>query len=239
MDCRETQERWLDSFEEAISPLEQSQLELHIAECPECARFAGLQGDLDLRLGAGIAAPRLSPAFRRSLQARIAAQRRDAWPDWLPAVAHGAGSAVAIALCALLLPLPVQIVAGAGVVFAFLAYALQTLIVSALERTLGTRYTIDTLKTLRRRFPEIEFVWLMGSDNLAQFHRWRRWTDIAALMPIAVIVRPGSVLAQLNAKAMQRFARRKNFRKLPAIIPVDGRRNEASATAIRAMEARK
>ena len=111
------------------------------------------------------------------------------------------------------------------------------LIVSDLERTLGTRYTIDTLKALRRRFPEVEFVWLMGSDNLAQFHRWQRWTDIAALMPIAVIVRPGSVLAQLNAKAMQRFARRKNFRKLPAIVPVDGRRNEASATAIRAQKA--
>jgi len=112
------------------------------------------------------------------------------------------------------------------------------LIVSDLETALATRYTIDTLKALRKRFAEVEFVWLMGSDNLAQFHRWRRWTDIAALMPIAVIVRPGSVLAQLNAKAMQRIARRKNFRKLPAIVPVDGRRNEASATAIRAKKAR-
>ena len=113
------------------------------------------------------------------------------------------------------------------------------LIVSDLERMLGTRYTIDTLKALRKRFAEVEFVWLMGSDNLAQFHRWRRWTEIAASMPIAVIVRPGSVLAQLNAKAMQRFARRKNFLRQPAIVPVDGRRNEASATAIRAKETRK
>jgi len=113
------------------------------------------------------------------------------------------------------------------------------LIVTDVERVLGTRYTLDTLKALRRRFPEPRFVWLMGSDNLAQFHRWRRWTEIAALMPIAVIVRPGSVLAQLNAKAMQRFARRKNFCKTPAIVPVDGRRNEASATAIRAKDTRK
>ena len=107
------------------------------------------------------------------------------------------------------------------------------LIVSDLEKTLGTRYTIDTLKVLHRRFPEVRFVWLMGSDNLALFHRWRRWKDIAALMPIAVVVRPGSVIAQLNAKAMRRFPRRKNMRKLPAIVPLDGHRNETSATAIR------
>jgi nicotinate-nucleotide adenylyltransferase len=108
------------------------------------------------------------------------------------------------------------------------------LIVSDLEKTLGTRYTIDTLKALHRRFPLVRFVWLMGSDNLAEFHRWQRWEDIAALMPIAVVVRPGSVLAQLNAKAMRRFPRRrKTMRKLPVIVPLDGRRNEASATAIR------
>jgi len=112
------------------------------------------------------------------------------------------------------------------------------LIVTDLERTLGTRYTIDTLKALTRRFPQVCFIWLMGSDNLEQFHRWRRWRDIAALMPVAVVIRPGSVLAPLRAKAMQRFARRKNPRKLPAIVPVDGRRNEASATAIRAKEVR-
>jgi len=112
-------------------------------------------------------------------------------------------------------------------------------IVSDVERVLGTCYTIDTLKALCRRFPDQRFIWLMGSDNLKQFHRWRRWKEIAALMPIAVILRPGSVLAPLHAKAMQRFARRRNFRKLPAIVPVDGRRNEASATAIRAKDVRK
>ena len=108
------------------------------------------------------------------------------------------------------------------------------LIVTDLERTLGTRYMIDTLKALTRRFPQVRFVWLMGSDNLEQFHRWRRWVEIAALIPVAVVIRPGSVLAQLHAKAMQRFARRKSLRKPPAIVPVDGRRNEASASAIRA-----
>lgn len=63
--------------------------------------------------------------------------------------------------------------------------------VTAIERDLGTRYTIDTIRALRRRFPGRRFVWLMGSDNLAQFHRWREWRKIAALVPIAVVARPG------------------------------------------------
>ncbi len=63
--------------------------------------------------------------------------------------------------------------------------------VTAIERELGTRYTIDTLRAIRRRYPKHEFVWLMGSDNLAQFHLWRDWRGIARTMPIAVIARPG------------------------------------------------
>ncbi|MGC9952936.1 MAG: nicotinate (nicotinamide) nucleotide adenylyltransferase [Rhizomicrobium sp.] len=110
------------------------------------------------------------------------------------------------------------------------------LIVTNLERTLGTRYTIDTLKALTRRFPEVRFVWLMGSDNLDQFHRWRRWAEIVRLVPIVVVERSGSVLAPLRAKTMQRFAlsRAQTLHPPPAIIVVDGRRNDARASAIRA-----
>ncbi|WP_338242088.1 nicotinate-nucleotide adenylyltransferase [Aurantiacibacter hainanensis] len=63
--------------------------------------------------------------------------------------------------------------------------------VTAIERELGTRYTVDTLRALKRRYPRRNFVWLMGSDNLAQFHRWKDWRQIAREMPIAVIARPG------------------------------------------------
>ena len=63
--------------------------------------------------------------------------------------------------------------------------------VTAIERQLGTRYTLDTLRALERRYPKRRFVWLMGSDNLAQFHRWKDWRGIARTMPIAVIARPG------------------------------------------------
>ena len=63
--------------------------------------------------------------------------------------------------------------------------------VTAIERELGTVFTVDTLHALLRRYPRRRFVWLMGADNLAQFHRWKNWRAIARLMPIAVIARPG------------------------------------------------
>ncbi|WP_066559359.1 nicotinate-nucleotide adenylyltransferase [Croceicoccus bisphenolivorans] len=63
--------------------------------------------------------------------------------------------------------------------------------VTAIERELGTVFTVDTLLALVRRYPKRRFVWLMGSDNLAQFHLWKDWRRIAKAMPIAVIARPG------------------------------------------------
>jgi nicotinate-nucleotide adenylyltransferase len=67
-------------------------------------------------------------------------------------------------------------------------------------------YTADLLAELTRRFPKVNFVWLMGADNLADFHRWRAWPAIFALMPIAVLDRPGYRLKARASKAAQRFA---------------------------------
>jgi nicotinate-nucleotide adenylyltransferase len=74
--------------------------------------------------------------------------------------------------------------------------------VTAVEQRLGTRYTVDTLRALKRVFPRQRFVWLMGSDNLAQLHRWKTWRQIAREMPIAVIGRPGYDRAALASPAM-------------------------------------
>jgi nicotinate-nucleotide adenylyltransferase len=63
--------------------------------------------------------------------------------------------------------------------------------VSAIEAELGTRYTIDTIRALKRRFPRHRFVWIMGADNVAQFHLWKNWRQIARELPIAVVARPG------------------------------------------------
>lgn len=74
--------------------------------------------------------------------------------------------------------------------------------VTAIERDLETRYTVDTVRALRRRYPRLQFLWMMGSDNLAQFHRWRDWRGIARAMPIAVIARPGYDAAAIASPAM-------------------------------------
>jgi nicotinate-nucleotide adenylyltransferase len=81
-----------------------------------------------------------------------------------------------------------------------------SMIVSDFEARTGVAWTVDTLRLLVARHPGVHFVWLMGSDNLASFHRWRGWTDIMRLMPVAVIARPGSLLDSRTAPAAARFA---------------------------------
>jgi nicotinate-nucleotide adenylyltransferase len=83
------------------------------------------------------------------------------------------------------------------------------MIVSDVETRAGVRWTIDTLRLLKARHPGVKFVWVMGSDNLAGFHHWKGWTDIARLMPMAVIARPGSVLGSRFAPTSTFFADRR------------------------------
>lgn len=87
-----------------------------------------------------------------------------------------------------------------------LAASGPAMIISDVETRMGTQWTVDTLRALVARHPGVRFVWLMGSDNLASFHRWRGWTDIMRLMPMAVIARPGSLLDSRTAPAAARFA---------------------------------
>jgi len=79
--------------------------------------------------------------------------------------------------------------------------------VTCLESVIGTRYTVDTITYLRRRAAGLRFVWIMGADNLAQFHRWQSWRRIAAQVPIAVIDRPPQSFRALAAPAAQALAR--------------------------------
>lgn len=84
---------------------------------------------------------------------------------------------------------------------------------TAIEQRLGTRYTCDTIRRLRQIFPDVRFVWLMGSDNLLQFHRWANWRGIARLVPIVVIARAPAAGPAHYAPAMGWLRR---FRHQPA-----------------------
>ncbi|MET3526867.1 nicotinate-nucleotide adenylyltransferase [Phenylobacterium koreense] len=82
----------------------------------------------------------------------------------------------------------------------------RSMIVSDAETRIGSQYTIDIVRDLKARFPGVHFVWIMGADSLASFHRWRGWTQIMAEVPVAVVSRPWISLKSRSSPAAQRFA---------------------------------
>lgn len=116
--------------------------------------------------------------------------------------------------------------------------------VSDFEARAGTRYTIDTVRQIIRRWPRHRFIWLMGEDNVAQFHQWKDWRALARTVPIAVISRPGYDDDARAARAMgwlRRFVRpadqAKNWTQwsAPAIIFLRLPPDRTSATGLRAL----
>lgn len=77
---------------------------------------------------------------------------------------------------------------------------------TGIEAQLGTRYTADTLRMMQRRYPGVRFVWLMGADNLVEFHLWNQWVEIFNTVPIAVFARPGHQVKAGLSVAASRFS---------------------------------
>lgn len=114
--------------------------------------------------------------------------------------------------------------------------------VSSIEAAFNTRYTIDTLASLLGRCRNVRFVWLMGADNLGQFHRWKEWQAIAGLVPIAVMDRPTASLGALASPAAQALARYRIDESRAAVLAdlappawvfLHGLKSPLSSTAIR------
>jgi len=114
--------------------------------------------------------------------------------------------------------------------------------ISCLESVIGTRYTADTINYLRKRASRLRFVWIMGADNLAQFHRWQNWQRIARQVPIAVIDRPPQSFRALSAPAAQALANyripeteagRLADRRAPAWVFLTGLKLSLSSTGLR------
>jgi nicotinate-nucleotide adenylyltransferase len=117
------------------------------------------------------------------------------------------------------------------------------ILVTDLEARVGTRYTAATLRALRRGYPGVRFVWLMGADNLTRFHLWDRWEEIMARVPVAVLARPGEQLRAGLSPAARRFARWRLPQRQAASLPLrsppawtllTGPMVELSSTALRA-----
>ncbi len=116
------------------------------------------------------------------------------------------------------------------------------IVVTGIESALGTHYTHDTLTELLKRAPEVRFVWLMGADNLAGFHRWEKWADIARLVPIAVIDRGRSTLRAIASPAGQALAPyrepeqaalRMSYKHPPSWVYLFGLKSPLSSSALR------
>lgn len=114
--------------------------------------------------------------------------------------------------------------------------------VTGFEAEIGTAYTVETLRWLVRRRPTLRFVWIMGADSLATFHRWRRFEAILSLLPVAVIDRPGHTLTAPRARAAQAFRKARipeaeaaslASRPAPAWTLLHGPRSDLSSTALR------
>jgi len=123
-----------------------------------------------------------------------------------------------------------------------IAHAHASIVVTAIENEMQTRYTIDTLRALKTHFPQTHFVWLMGADNLQTFHLWRSWEDIMCELPIAVFKRSGYLDSCERGLAAATFAKAEHpitaaedlaVIRPPAWVVLDNTPNPLSATQIR------
>lgn len=78
--------------------------------------------------------------------------------------------------------------------------------ITGIEADLGTRYTAETLAALQARYRGVRFVWLMGADNLAQFHLWQDWRWIMESVPVGVLARPGQRISARMSRAATLYA---------------------------------
>lgn len=116
-------------------------------------------------------------------------------------------------------------------------------IVTDLERVFNTRYTAQTLTTLKSQYRGVRFVWLMGADNLAEFHKWDRWQDIMHMLPVGVMARPNQQLAANCSPAARIFRESRlsarsstalPFKEAPSWSLLTGPMDDESSSKIRA-----
>jgi nicotinate-nucleotide adenylyltransferase len=91
--------------------------------------------------------------------------------------------------------------------------------VTCFEEEIGAQFTVDTLAYAVARCPTMRFVWIMGADSLASFHRWQGWERIAGLMPFAVVDRPGWTLRAARSRAATALSRHRIDESDAALLP--------------------
>ncbi|WP_412057510.1 nicotinate-nucleotide adenylyltransferase [Bartonella sp. DGB2] len=114
--------------------------------------------------------------------------------------------------------------------------------VTGFEAVIGSHYSFSTLVYLKQRYPLIRFVWIMGSDSLAEFHHWKQWQRIIEMVPVAIIDRPSTPMAALSSPMAQRYQKFRllsrqapllGFLEPPAWVYLYGSRSNLSSSLLR------
>ena len=92
-------------------------------------------------------------------------------------------------------------------------------VISDFETRIDATYTLDTLRALKARFPGVHFVWIMGGDSLAGFHRWRGWVQIMHMFPVVIVSRPGAMMNARFSPTARRFAPFRVKERAAATLP--------------------
>ena len=154
MTCADVQEKILEAFETtgADAAVRQRTIDAHVASCPACATFAARQRALDARLGASLAPPALSPAFRAGVRQRIrheaVQQAPRGWMDAMPDVLHLASWGVATAAGMKLLPFDAITTAGVGTMAAVVTYLLLMVVREAIEDLPESYATPESVRSI-------------------------------------------------------------------------------------------
>ena len=118
----------------------------------------------------------------------------------------------------------------------------RRIFVSNIEQRINTSYSYQTISTLKKLYPGTNFIWLMGADNLAGFHRWQHWQSIIKLVPIVVFDRAPYSFTSISSKTYQRMHRfllnnhnSTTGSPTPSLRFVRLKRDQHSSTCIRKM----
>ena len=60
------------------------------------------------------------------------------------------------------------------------------ILVKNLEKNISSVYTVDLLKKITKQYPDHQFYWIIGADNILQFHLWKNWREIIKLVPLII-----------------------------------------------------
>jgi nicotinate-nucleotide adenylyltransferase len=93
------------------------------------------------------------------------------------------------------------------------------MVVTGFEAMIGSHHTAETITFLKRRFPTVKFVWLMGADNLGSLHKWHKWRQIMRQVPVAVVDRPGASMSVISSPAARAYAPYRRSEAQAAALP--------------------